>query len=383
MASQKFPVIRYNQKDTSYLSLILPFSVLDAASEVKVYAVDEDGYQRQPNPVHYNKIKSAALNPDIDFKLPTSIILGADIEVIEKFLTVDEHGHVTLEIPSDLKLFRIVDGQHRVFGLREAAKKEEEYNSFSLSVVILLTPENKRSIELEIFTDINSKSKRINTDLAELAKFDYQIKENRIKLNEINRHIGIKTAYHLKTDFKDSVWHYGIKFDIHSENALGIIGVTIFSESIEKVIERYLLDHPEYKTLAGQPLIEYCSTAAKEVSLFVNAIWNDLVKVKWAGAFKEDIVRSEEGEIVKVYYNKNYYIQKGLGIKSINPLIGDVVRDQGMNQASIDLLKNIILGSKVRIEHWQNGGPFSGFNSESGFKKIKDYIQGDGLSLFI
>ena len=383
MASRKFPVLKYQQGDTSYLSLVLPFAVLDAVSEVKVYAIDTDGYQRQPNPLHYNKIKNAALGDQSRFRLPTSIILGGDKPVIEKLLSKDEDGIWHIELPENEKIFRIVDGQHRVYGLREAAKKTEGYNNYELNAVVLLTPEDQKSIELEVFTDINSKSKRINTDLAELAKFDYQIKEKKIPKGGINKHIGIKTAYLLKTNFKEGVWHYGIKFDIHSENALGIIGISIFSESIEKVIERYLQENPGYAELEGDMLIKYCSDASEVLSQFINSIWNEIIRLKWHGAFKEDIVRNDEGEIVKIFYDKNFYIQKGLGIKSLNPLIGEIVKDHGFGPEGLALIKNVILGSKIRISHWQNGGAFSGFNSESGFKKIKDAIKGDGLSLFL
>ena len=382
MASRKFPVLKYQQGDTFYLSLVLPFAVLDEASEVKVYAIDPDGYQRQPNPMHYNKIKNAALDKEVKFRLPTSIILGGNESVIERYLSKDLSGSWNIEIPEGEKIFRIVDGQHRIYGLREASKKDESYSNYELSSIVILTPEEKKSIELEIFTDINSKSKRINTDLAELAKFDYQIKEKKIPKGGINKHIAIKTAYHLKTDFKDGVWHYGIKFDIHSDNALGIIGVSIFSESIEKIIDRYLNENPEYSELEGDKLIKYCSIASDSLSKFINNIWNEVIRLKWEGAFKEDIVRNEDGEIVKVFYDKNYYIQKGLGIKSLNPLIGDVVKDFGFDGDAIQLIRNIILGSKIRISHWQNGGAFSGFNSESGFKKIKEAIKGEGLNLF-
>jgi len=382
MASRKFPVLRYQQGDTLYLSLVLPFAVLDEASEVKVYAVDSDGYQRQPNPLHYNKIKNAALDKEVKFRLPTAIVLGGNKSTIETYLSKDSNGVWNIEMPEGQKIFRIVDGQHRVYGLREAAKKDASFNDYELSAIVLLTPEDQKSIELEVFTDINSKSKRINTDLAELAKFDYQIKERKIPKGGINKHIAIKTAYHLKTDFKDGIWHYGIKFDIHSENALGIIGVSIFSESIEKIIERYLVEHPEHLALEGDDLIKYCSDASELLSKFINNIWNNIIRLKWEGAFKEDIVKNDDGEIVKVFYDKNYYIQKGLGIKSLNPLIGDIVRDNGFDKEAVGLIRNVILGSKIRINHWQNGGPFSGFNSESGFKKIKDAIKGDGLSLF-
>jgi hypothetical protein len=85
-------------------------------------------------------------------------------------------------------------------------------------------------------------------------------------------------------------------------------------------------------------------------------------------------VKNDESELVKIMYNKDYYIQKGLGIKSLNPIIGDIVKELGLNNQSRNKIQETIFASKVKIDDWKNGGPFSGFNSESGFSKIRQTI---------
>jgi hypothetical protein len=253
------------------------------------------------------------------------------------------------------------------------------------NIIIVLSDVNSRSKELQIFSDINSKGKRINTDLALLAKHDYEIKETNLQDNDVNNHIAIKTAYYLKEtssvtigDSKEfNVWVNSIKFDIHSEVTLGIIGVAIFSQSIKTLIDEFILGNPftnKNGKLAGDELIEYCNQASIVIGDFLLFAWNEVIKVKWPGAFKEDILKNDEGQLVKIYYNKDYYIQKGLGVKSLNPIIGDTVKNKGLNFESKTLFKTKIFESKVRIEDWRNGGPFSGFNSESGFAKIKRII---------
>lgn len=369
----KFKVFKYSQNNQEYLSLILPLHIIAQISRVLVYGEDDDGYQRKPNKSHYNKIKKYALeNPD--FKIPTSIILGVDKLTILNHLSQKDNDFF-LDIDLSKQIFRIVDGQHRIYGLSEAAKVNPKIGEFELNVIIILSQENRRSVELEVFTDINSKARRISIDLAELAKHDYQIKEHRVISSEVNKHIGIKTAYFLKTLDGQNVWQNAIKFDIHSEITLGIIGVNMFAETIESIINKYLSDTNQRSlSLQGKELIEYCSDAASHISSFLDSAWNKIIKEKWHSAFKEDIIMNDEGQLVKIFYRKDYYIQKGLGIKSINPIIGEIVMSRGINEKSLSELKRIITSSKVKIDHWKTGGPFSGFNSESGFSKIRKMI---------
>ncbi|KAA0990408.1 DGQHR domain-containing protein [Dyadobacter aurulentus] len=375
--TNSFPIIRYKQQNQEYISLIIPFQILYKISKVLIYGIDDDGYQRKPNKVHLNRIKNDALKSN-NFRLPTSIILGVDEDVVEEMLKNSADPSRLIDIDVTKQVFRIVDGQHRIYGLWEASKEKSELLDFPLNVIIIISQEKKRSVELEVFTDINSKSKRINTDLAELAKHDYQIKEEVIENNEVSRHIAIKTAFFLKSEGEENIWRNAIKFDIHSEISLGIIGVTIFSESIKSIIDKYILDVPysnNGKDLEGQPLIEYCNNSAKVIGAFLSKVWNDVVKIKWGKAFREDIVKNDEGEIVKIFYSKDFYIQKGLGAKAINFIIGESVKEHGLNEKAEESIQKIIFDSKVKIDDWRNGGPFSGYNSESGFRKIREVIK--------
>lgn len=377
MALHKFPIFEYTQNETTFISLILPLNILVAISEVLVYGRDTDGYQRQPNTAHYNKIKKYVLtqNPN-DFLIPTSIILGGNQEEVIGKLE-DLSGIKYLTIDDSIIKYRVVDGQHRIYGLSEASKVNPNVGNFPLNVIIVLTSNKNRSKELQIFTDINSKSKRINTDLALLAKFDYQIKENSIPVSDINQHIAVKSAYALKEAKGNNVWQNAIKFDIHSEVTIGIIGIAIFADSIKGIIEKYIEENPYILgeiPLEGQDLIKYCNEASTRVSKFLLNAWNEIIKVKWPGAFKEDFIKNDEGELVKIFYDKDYYIQKGLGIKSLNPIIGDIVKNEGFNDVALEKFREAIFASKVKIDDWKNGGPFSGFNSESGFTKIKQAL---------
>lgn len=371
----KITGIRYKQNTQNFISLILPFKVVDQISEVLVYGTDDDGYQRKPNKIHYNKIKNYALKEINSFMLPTSIILGADQNYITSISKTSVGNITEFEIDTNKKNFRIVDGQHRIAGLREAAIKESSINNFMLNVIVVVSDPQYRSVELEIFTNINSKAKRINTDLAELARYDYQIKEKKIEFGEINTHIGIKTAHFLKEMGDYNVWQNAIKFDIHSEVSIGIIGITLFTDSIKGVIDTYIKNYPFKGDIKnGKNVIDYCQFSANEVGRFLYNVWNKIIKEKWSTAFNQDFIKNDEGDLVGILYSKEYYVQKGIGVKSLNTIISQEVLKTGFNIYTEENIKQIIFSSKVKIEHWKNGGAFAGFNSESGFAKIQKMI---------
>ena len=173
MSNFTIPYIALNQNTQEFLIASMPFKCIDLFSKVLVYGVDENGYQRKPEPKHYNKIRDYVINNPSSFKLPTSIILGIDKENLRK---ISSKNIITLDTTKTRNdIFRIVDGQHRIYGLREAAQKEKNINEFPLPVTIVVTSPKSRSIELEIFTDINSKSKRIKIDLIKRVPISHRL----------------------------------------------------------------------------------------------------------------------------------------------------------------------------------------------------------------
>ncbi|MBI9055105.1 MAG: DGQHR domain-containing protein [Bacteroidales bacterium] len=380
----KREIFRFKQNSQEYISFIIPFSEIHNISKVLVYQQDENGYQRKPNLNHINKIKNYILKNLNTFKLPTSIILGIDKIQIEEFIRKNENGKEELFISEINNVpFRTVDGQHRILGLKkafEALYKLEEkalISNFSLNVITVLTEENARSVELEIFVDINSKGKKVSTDLAELARYNYNIKENRLDKNisSIAEHIAMKTSRELRENDSEGVWNYAIKFDIHSKTNIGIIGVSAFRTSITGIIKNYLniIDHGLLE-LEDQELINACDKHAIEIKDFVTKCWNQSVKKKWSNCFKSSKIENEDDDIVNIFFSKNYYIQKPLGAKSINKLIEMTVGESNSLNEAFEKFKKVIDDSKVNSDTWKAGGVFSGLNSEGGFKKIREMI---------
>lgn len=362
----KFHLQKYKQNNQEFLIGFMTAKEIIDNSKVLIYNKDSGGYQREPNQPHINKI-SKYISENADFILPTAIVLGIDKSLVSE--TEVAGNFVNIEIDGSNK-FRIVDGQHRIAGLSKANNSNIDISNFPLPVIIILS--EQRSIELEIFTDINSKAKRINTDLAQLAKHDYEIIENQIKSEDVSRHIAIKTAFRLK-ESENSVWRNAIKFDIQTEFNVGIIGVTMFSDSIIKIVDKFKQNYDLSENNSKIDIINTCNEIANELADIIDTIWTTIIKKKWDNAFHENYQLNSLGETVLTYYNAKYYLQKGIGTKSINSFIGESLSGKKEHtQKEIEKIRQLINASNIKSDDWMVGSTFAGYNSESGFKKIKD-----------
>lgn len=374
----------FHQNNQIYITTVLPHDLINDHSEVLVYGNNPEGYQREPEPTHYNKIKDYILKSN-EFILPTSIVLAVDEEDISKIFYENKLNFNLLGAKE--KIFRIVDGQHRIIAMKEAIKSKPVLKNFLFNVIILITKKDKRSIEMEVFYDINSKSKRLKVDLIELARFNYRILEKTFKPREINEHISIQTAYYLNEKIEDCVWNNAIKFGIHDDHVIGVIGVNAFRESISNIVEAYLHinDNGIYNTLEGKELVKYSQISAYKIAEFIHQAWSKTIKNKWDYCFSEGNLQLDLFfEPKKVYYNARYYIQRTMGAKSINSILGELVNSSlkdgnklGLNDKSLKAFDKLINESQLISDDWQVGGTFSGYSSESGFKKVSQFIKND------
>lgn len=132
---------------------------------------NKDGYQRTHTKNRSNAFgRFIAVSKGIS---PLSVLLSVRAPVN---FTPEKGNFGTLAIPDDEPLW-IVDGQHRIWGLREAMEKSSAYMPFPLPVVILQTTkkdevkekrqEHARYEEAKQFVIINRTQKGVRTDLAD------------------------------------------------------------------------------------------------------------------------------------------------------------------------------------------------------------------------
>lgn len=376
-------VLKYKQHDLDFISFIMPFEMLNKLSKVLVYNDQTgEGYQRKPNDTHVNRIKNDFLSKLDNFYLPTSVILGADKAFISKLLT-EKNDSIELSVDKiNDKIFNVVDGQHRLKGLERASEslqgeKLAIINNFQFNVVCVLTNESNRSVEVDIFVDINSKSKRVSTDLAELARFNYSIKEQSLNndIKTLSEHVSLVVARELNEKKQHSVWNNAIKFDIHADSKLGIIGVSSFRKSITGLAKAYIIsEHPDLLKLEGQELIKKCFEVSVPLAEFLYKCWEYICSEKWKGCFKQSSAINDNGEIVEIKFNKNFYLQKPPGVFPVHRIIEDLFSKSKKLEKTLEEFLLLIDSSSLTSNDWKMGGRFAGFNSQSGFNKIKDQI---------
>jgi len=370
--NKRIPIQRYKQNNQTFINFIIDFKTLSRTSRVLIYGETKYGYQRKPDKKHYIKIKKYLLN-ESDAILPSSIILGVDTDRIDKYI-VEENGITYLDLEDvNKKIFRIVDGQHRLKGLEEAVKVNPELEDFMFNVVAIETTIAERSKELSIFTDINSKSKRIRVDLALLAKYNYEIYEG--KIEKLGEHIAVKTAYKLNENNDErNVWRNGIKFDVHEEKALGIASINAFKHSIKPICDKYLRDvNFDMKKASDEEKYTMAESASDFISKLLIEAWT-IVSEKWGGCFSPAIENDYFYDIKECFYNRKYYIQKTLGVKVLNAILYDSIRNEKLAEYNLGKFYRTIIASNVNRSNWSAGDIFAGLSSESGFKLAKNYV---------
>ncbi|MBS1571273.1 MAG: DGQHR domain-containing protein [Bacteroidetes bacterium] len=377
----KFPAIKYSQTNYSLISTVLPFEIVNRKSKTLIYGIDEGGYQRIQDEKHYLNIKKYVETGN--FVFPNSIVLAIDESQLSKIESAQDQGITFLNFDDTQDvLFRVVDGQHRLLGIEKASQLNSKLLNLNLQISIIITPNNKRSVEMEIFSNLNSKAKRLKTDLIELARYDFRILEDKIGSRDLNSHISINTAFNLNENTSvDNVWQNAIKIDIHSENRIGIIGVTAFSESISGIVASYIsLKQNEVEQLDDSELIAFSRSASKDISQFLINCWK-IVNDKWPKTFLDPHKMLDiDNQYKSIIYDPNFYIQKTLGCKSIGYLISDILKDQfdnTFNIGAIESFRTIIYDSKLNDFDWKLGKTLSGISSESGFKKVTKIIKNE------
>ncbi|TLS35303.1 DGQHR domain-containing protein [Pseudalkalibacillus caeni] len=389
--------IEYFQHNLRFLSTVMSVKTIHENSKVLIYGKDQYGYQRELDEKHIEKIKRNIINND-NTLLPTSIILSIDekdVCKIEKPFVDLDCNFINLDLEeSNLgnELFRIVDGQHRLAGLRAAYDETNNpsFINFKLNVVILVIPNQQRSIEVNIFNDINSTQKKLKTDLIELVRAKYILLGETpipIKDSGVVNYIGMNVANLLNEDefFKNGVWRNAIQLVGSVEATEGIIGVSAFKKAISPIL-RFFYNRSELKEYIKEMAqtdekinIDRLNEFSFELAQLIDKVWEEVEK-KWGLCFKDSSQLDKYG----YRYSDGFYLQKTTGANAIMRIIMMILKDKEKDGSRITMnntaardrvisevlndFVSILSSSVVRAEDWKNGGQFAGLTSGSGFK---------------
>lgn len=385
---------QYNQK---FLTTTLDFETLNNVSEVLKYGEHKLGYQREVNELHLNRMVHT-LKKTNDLLSPTSIILGVNSRDIEKCLEeltiksgtdlYPEENLLSLDTTKIDFKFRIVDGQHRIAAFNkflsdpsvEEEEKENLMHNYLFNIVIVVLDEEHRIDEVEIFRTINSKAKPLKTDLAMLAKYKYEIYFKKKDIDVVE-HIKTRIIFILNENelqFDIPYWVNGIKLEVNNKQALGSIAFKAFGDSINKIVKQYVENRKEnFEELLEEDFDiidrELNDSAVKLIKELISPAWNTIYD-KWSETFKKtkniQLMETEE-----TYYNKNYYIQQTMGVKSLHGLLTDIYLETDNVGEALRKFKELIKRSSLTPADWEKNGKMKGLSSEAGFKIIKEMIK--------
>ena len=114
----------------------------------------EDGIQRELSNKREKEIESYCKDPDATF--PTPIILAVDSSICEL-----KNDATLIEYEDDKYIFEIIDGQHRVGGIRRA-----NYSTgFSCELVVVLMFDLTEEEKAYVFSTINSNQTKVDKSL--------------------------------------------------------------------------------------------------------------------------------------------------------------------------------------------------------------------------
>lgn len=161
----KAPAIRIRQKDTD-----IYITTLKAGDLLKNYSISwwrrdkADGYQRPLREARISQIKSY-LSKDIG-TFPTSILANVRGKMQCKTLAkVNGDEICELTIPDESLPIWVIDGQHRVQGLKAAIEADPKLAKYPVIVSLFTLPEIYD--EMLQFHIVNSRAKSVPTDLAQ------------------------------------------------------------------------------------------------------------------------------------------------------------------------------------------------------------------------
>lgn len=282
----------------------------------------EAGYQRSLSQVSVDKIKDFILVETKHPILPTALLVNSRSDI--KFESQDgRFGDLLIE-----DTLYVIDGQHRFEAwksLMQDPQLREDYGDYEFPIVILSNFDATR--EVEQFYVINSRQKRIKTDLAQRNFLSLAASSNtRGLIPEKSRWnlFATKIVDILNEQIEGSVWHNKI---ILPNDSSDLRRSKIISQSsfISSLSPFFTGNDAIFKWNGDdRPPIEVWAD-------FINEYWNVIHSIYYKA----------------IEHPRDYSIMKTVGVFSLHLLLAKLIKQEGLDGKIIDPDSRDIILSKV------------------------------------
>lgn len=334
----KVRAIPFKQHGTTMYNAVLTAKDLSTQTKVDVWhPTNEEGYQRDVSLPRAKKFGNYITTEDS----PPAIL--ANIREADKDAIKYENGK--LEIPENVFLW-LVDGQHRVAGLRELLTTSgEKYQDIEMPVVIMVGQSVYN--EAKQFVIVNNSQKRIRTDLGE------RFLQKRVKVegrdNLVNKGIrniewtptAIEIVDQLNND-DHSVWHNLIRLP-NEPKGLTIVSQKAFSDSLKPLLKE-----------DGK----YFHRNASHVTPILNRYWEAIREI-----YPEPFTEPEK-----------YVMLKTTGVVTLHAILPRIVQMTGNDSPQkSDFVRILSKMKSIKDDSkWQSpDGEYSRMTGQKGFLIIK------------
>jgi len=314
---------------TFYVGTMKVKDLLDEGQVDKFVVGHADGYQRA-----LSMARARAFGRFIDGGnlSPSSILLNL------RDGQVTEYPEGTLNLPEEVTMW-IVDGQHRIEGLRFAADRDPALNDLEFPVLIMNQPSSYE--EAKQFVIINKTQKGVRTDLAERFLMQAIKQEGRDKL------LAMRETGALRGILKDVEW---------VTKAIEIVDMLNGDKKHPWYGKIRLPNEPKDGTTVAQksftdslePILKDSFFQGKPVQPIASALGN-----YWAAIY----------ELCEAAFEspKEYVIQKTTGVfvlHKIFPRVSEFCHDDKGNRVlTKEKIKSVLEGLPfMSAEYWDNNG---------------------------
>lgn len=357
----EIPVIRITQQGKKiYIGKMTARDILDRCITTEWdsdlgWDLNKQGYQRAPNKKHYMRIANF-LKEEGDPLLPTSALFAAR-EDEYGLLDFTPYGEACpdvgkLIIPKGRLLF-IVDYQHRWRGVKYAVENLKCNVLLNFQVPVIILADVSRYEEIRQFYLINSKQKRVDTDLglallqtmateaseAELLNFVGPGKRYRIRATRLTFKIAGKAQ---------GPWAGKIIDPNMIPTGNQMVSIKSFVDSLQPILSRRSPVHMKADDELIQIILDY-----------------------WSGI--EQLMPNTFA------YPKDYAIQATVGVfvmhrVATKKVFYDCIQQNDMSSTKVAEILNKAKAQHMNVNFWRIGGSTKPYSSASGVKELADMI---------